>query len=253
MSGTRTVGSVGRTYRCRYPPLQRRSCHVKRDRVRRRCSVVVDEKKSSLLCVSRILSRMKERVNWLISKLHSEVCDGNIDHRRNSSNVGIRQFIIVTWRTQYLYTSLCRVQHHMKKIHNGEVSTEKHFDTFDSDSFTLKNLQTRMKSLTYIFQGRTYEHIIQNIKVPIVVRMIPRIWSLWYENCWQRWTAQMFRNGVKMSLVWWSNSKTDLRGSSGSWRSFSIDLRYFWKLEVFKSTGQSVVMTNVRGKAEEDE
>ena len=251
----------------RTPPVQRRSCHAKRDRVRRRqlsCCVVVDEKKSFLLCVSRTLSRMKERVNWLISKLLSEVCDGNIDLRRNRSNVGPRQFIIVTWHTQYLYTSLCRVQHHMTKIHNGEVSTEKQFDTFDSDSFTLKNLQTRMKSLTYIFQGRTYEHSIQNIKVPIVVRMIPRIWSLWYEHCWQRWTAQvyenveifpeqvkryqMFRNGFEMSLVWWSNSKTDLRGSSGSWRWFSIDLRYFWELEVFKSTGQADVMANVRGK-----
>ena len=42
----------------RTPPLQRRSCHAKRDRVRRRqlsCSVVVDEKKSFLLCVSRTL------------------------------------------------------------------------------------------------------------------------------------------------------------------------------------------------------
>ena len=99
--------------------------------------------------------------------------------------------------------------------------------------------------------------------------MLPRIWSLWHGKCWLRWTAQvyenveifpeqvkryqMFRKGYEMSVVWWSKSKTDLRGSSGSWRWFSIDLRYFRKLKVSKSTGQTDVVTNVRGKGEEDE
>ena len=58
---------------------------------------------------------MKERANWLINKLLSEICDGDIDPRENSSR-GIRQFRIERWHTQYLYTSLSRVQNHMTKI-----------------------------------------------------------------------------------------------------------------------------------------
>ena len=140
--------------------------------------------------------------------------------------------------------------------------------SFDEDALTRKSVQknilTRSKVIFQTqeftnendvphiyFQGRTYEHSIQNIKVPIVVRMIPRIWSLWRTNYWQRWLTQvfenveifseqvkeyqMFRKGYEMSVVWLSNGKTDLRDSSGSWRWFSIDLRHFRELNVSKS------------------
>ena len=159
--------------------------------------------------------------------------------------------------------------------------TQSSAKSYDEDALTRKSVHVRQwffrtqestneNDVTHLyFQDRTYEHSIQKIIVPIFVRMIPRTWSLWRANYWQRWITQvfenveifseqvkgyqMFRHWYKMSLVWWLNSKTDLRGSSRSWRWFSIDLRYIRELKVCKRTGKSDVVTNVRGKAEDDE
>ena len=189
----------------RTPPLQRRSCHVKRDRVRRRqlsCSVVVDEKKSFLLCVSRRPSRMRERVNWLTRKLSSQVCDGDIGPPWNSRNVGSRQFIIRTWHTQYLSASLSRVQNHMTKIRSRESQYRKTFWHVRQWFFRTQEFTNENNVPHLYFQDRTYERSIQHIIVPIVVRMIPRIRSLWHTNycnddlhkCMKTWRSSQSRS-----------------------------------------------------------
>ena len=211
---------------------------------------------------------MKERVNWLISKLLSENCDGDIDPRENSS----RRITSIHNRNVTHSSLVCVTQSSAKSYDEDTLtrkSVQKNILTRSTVIFQTQEITNENDVLHLYFQGRTYEHSIQNIIVPIVVRMLPRIWSLWYGKCWLWWTAQvyenveifpeqgkryqMFRNGYEMSVVWWSNDKTDLRDSSGSWRWFSIDFRYFRKLKVSKITGQEDVVTNVRGKGEEDE
>ena len=64
-------GKVGRPHRWRHfrtPPLWGKSCHAKRDRVRRRqlsCRIVVEEKKNIFLCVTR-KTLLLEGACWLI-------------------------------------------------------------------------------------------------------------------------------------------------------------------------------------------